>query len=116
MDDVKSYLLREGTCKCGLECPIRIEESFDFDDTVSWLRTSHYNSEKKIQKKILSQKHSEAQTFIMDSTIPSRYCAHKKLLAGLAALDKTPAFMTKIQHIHNPVISTKRGKFLSTKW
>ncbi|XP_059092531.1 uncharacterized protein LOC131887828 [Tigriopus californicus] len=87
MDDVKTYLLREGTCKCGLECPIRIDESFDFDDT----------------------KHSEAQPFVMDSTIPSRYCAHKKLLAGLAALDKTPAFMTRIQHIHNPVISTKRG-------
>ncbi|TRY68303.1 hypothetical protein TCAL_16510 [Tigriopus californicus] len=60
------------------------------------------------QNQTLDQKHSEAQPFVMDSTIPSRYCAHKKLLAGLAALDKTPAFMTRIQHIHNPVISTKR--------
>lgn len=33
--DVKSYLRKEGTCKCGLECPLDVEKTFDFDDSVS---------------------------------------------------------------------------------
>ncbi len=31
MEEAKSYLLTDGTCKCGLECPMDINKSFDFD-------------------------------------------------------------------------------------
>jgi hypothetical protein len=31
LEEVKSYLLHEGTCKCGIECPIVVETAFDFD-------------------------------------------------------------------------------------
>eukprot|EP00095_Tigriopus_kingsejongensis_P001379 snap_masked-scaffold205_size259573-processed-gene-0.2 protein:Tk01379 transcript:snap_masked-scaffold205_size259573-processed-gene-0.2-mRNA-1 annotation:"methyl- -binding domain protein 5-like isoform x4" len=87
IEDVRTYLVREGTCKCGLECPLQLQQAFDFDDN----------------------KQSEVLPFSMDSSIPSRYCAHKKVLSNLAAMDKTPAFMTRINHVHNPVIDTKRG-------
>ncbi len=34
MDEVKEYLLTEGTCKCGLDCPLEVEKVFDFDAQV----------------------------------------------------------------------------------
>ena len=34
MDEVKEYLLKDGTCKCGLECPLNVEATFDFDPQV----------------------------------------------------------------------------------
>lgn len=35
MAEIKEYLSTEGTCKCGLNCPISIETAFDFDQSVS---------------------------------------------------------------------------------
>ena len=29
--EIKEYLMTEGTCKCGLECPVTVENAFDFD-------------------------------------------------------------------------------------
>lgn len=37
--EIRSYLLQEGTCKCGLDCPMDVSRTFDFDDTVSDLRS-----------------------------------------------------------------------------
>ncbi|KAJ8393759.1 hypothetical protein AAFF_G00056740 [Aldrovandia affinis] len=31
LDQVKSYLLTDGTCKCGLECPLILPKVFNFD-------------------------------------------------------------------------------------
>ena len=33
--EIKEYLMTEGTCKCGLECPVTVENVFDFDQKVS---------------------------------------------------------------------------------
>ena len=33
-EEIKDYLLTEGTCKCGLDCPVQIENAFDFDHKV----------------------------------------------------------------------------------
>ena len=33
-DELKEYLLRDGTCKCGLECPLELPKLFDFDTQV----------------------------------------------------------------------------------
>jgi len=30
-DEVRQYLLKEGTCKCGLQCPLLVEKTFVFD-------------------------------------------------------------------------------------
>ena len=35
LDSVRAYLLQDGTCKCGLNCPFDIERTFDFDCNVS---------------------------------------------------------------------------------
>ncbi|KAK0171194.1 hypothetical protein PV328_008947 [Microctonus aethiopoides] len=31
LDQLKEYLTTAGTCKCGLECPLRPEQVFNFD-------------------------------------------------------------------------------------
>jgi hypothetical protein len=40
LDEIKSYLLEADTCKCGLECPLNIYETFNFDVTVKNLPSS----------------------------------------------------------------------------
>ncbi|EZA57269.1 Methyl-CpG-binding domain protein, partial [Ooceraea biroi] len=35
LDQLKEYLTTVGTCKCGLECPLRPEQVFNFDPKVS---------------------------------------------------------------------------------
>ena len=54
------------------------------------------------------QKLSEVLAFPRQTSL-SRYCAHKKSLLSLAAADRTPSFMSRIQHVHNPVLQLKRG-------
>ena len=34
-EEARQYLRTNGTCKCGLECPIRVEKSFNFDPKVT---------------------------------------------------------------------------------
>lgn len=88
-DEVKSYLLKEGTCKCGLECPLNLE-SFDFDD----------------------DKQSEIRRPPTPAcTNDPRLCSHKNAIASLAAVDKTPNFLSKINHLHNPIKMSKKGMF-----
>ena len=40
-EDIKEYLLKEGTCKCGLECPLELDSLFDFDASVSTCYVSY---------------------------------------------------------------------------
>ena len=40
-EDVKEYLTKDGTCKCGLECPLELDCLFDFDASVSSPNTIH---------------------------------------------------------------------------
>ena len=32
--EIKEYLMTEGTCKCGLDCPVSVENAFNFDQEV----------------------------------------------------------------------------------
>ncbi|CAG7831507.1 unnamed protein product, partial [Allacma fusca] len=34
-DELKNYICSDGTCKCGLSCPLRLEQSFSFDPKVT---------------------------------------------------------------------------------
>ncbi|KAI4492458.1 hypothetical protein M0804_002249 [Polistes exclamans] len=37
LDQLKEYLTTAGTCKCGLQCPLRPEQVFNFDPKMSGL-------------------------------------------------------------------------------
>lgn len=34
VEQVREYLLTPGTCKCGLDCPLRPDAAFNFDPKV----------------------------------------------------------------------------------
>lgn len=34
LDQVRRYLLTEGTCKCGLQCPLVVDQVFVFDPDI----------------------------------------------------------------------------------
>lgn len=36
VDEARLYLRTDGTCKCGLECPLILEKSFNFDPKVAY--------------------------------------------------------------------------------
>jgi hypothetical protein len=40
LQEIRSYLLASNTCKCGLECPLNINETFSFDVSVKNLNFS----------------------------------------------------------------------------
>lgn len=60
MEEIARYLMTEGTCKCGLECPFQIDQIFNFDANIRF------------------QKYSTSQ--------PSndRFCSHKAKLNAIA--------------------------------
>ena len=35
LEHIKNYLASDGTCKCGLECPLQVEKSFNFNPHVA---------------------------------------------------------------------------------
>ncbi|ODN02638.1 Methyl-CpG-binding domain protein 6, partial [Orchesella cincta] len=35
LDELKNYIGSDGTCKCGLSCPLRLEVAFSFDPKVT---------------------------------------------------------------------------------
>lgn len=39
IEQIKDYLLRHGTCKCGLPCPLRPDYFFEFNPQVSLIST-----------------------------------------------------------------------------
>ncbi|XP_030052479.1 methyl-CpG-binding domain protein 6 isoform X2 [Microcaecilia unicolor] len=40
LDQIRTYLLTDGTCKCGLECPLKVHKVFNFDVAASVKRRS----------------------------------------------------------------------------
>lgn len=69
LDQVKSYLLTDGTCKCGLECPLILSKVFNFDPgAVVKLRT--------------------AEDVKADEDV-TKLCIHKRKLIAVATLHKS---------------------------
>ncbi|KAF5276190.1 hypothetical protein FQR65_LT03994 [Abscondita terminalis] len=81
LEQVKEYLLTPGTCKCGLECPLKYDSVFNFDpkvfgkpwtlsqDTSSMDLNKLCNHKRKIMAMVsLGQKQPEALKFRKDFT------------------------------------------------
>ncbi|KAI7789361.1 putative methyl-CpG-binding domain protein 5 [Triplophysa rosa] len=94
LDQVKSYLLTDGTCKCGLECPLILPKVFNFDPgAVVKLRT--------------------AEDVKADEDV-TKLCIHKRKLIAVATLHKSmelpppsltltsPGGGTSVTSINNP--------------
>lgn len=69
LDQVKTYLLSDGTCKCGLECPLILPKVFSFDPGAAVkLRT--------------------AEDVRADEDV-TKLCIHKRKIIAVAALHKS---------------------------
>ncbi|XP_069081327.1 methyl-CpG-binding domain protein 5 isoform X2 [Pleurodeles waltl] len=69
LDQVKTYLLSDGTCKCGLECPLILPKVFSFDPGAA-------------------VKQRTAEDVRADEDV-TKLCIHKRKIIAVAALHKS---------------------------
>ncbi|KAK5923426.1 hypothetical protein CgunFtcFv8_000398 [Champsocephalus gunnari] len=87
LDEVKTYLLMDGTCKCGLECPIIIHKVFNFTVGV------------KVEQQ--SQPLGKAE---QDMT---KLCNHRRKVVAMAALCRSmQASQLPFANLHHPEMSS----------
>ncbi|KAJ4933983.1 hypothetical protein JOQ06_006791 [Pogonophryne albipinna] len=87
LDEVKTYLLMDGTCKCGLECPIIIHKVFNFTVGV------------KVEQQ--SQPLGKAE---QDMT---KLCNHRRKVVAMAALCRSmQASQLPFANHHHPEMSS----------
>nr|XP_040050238.1 methyl-CpG-binding domain protein 5 isoform X3 [Gasterosteus aculeatus aculeatus] len=86
LDEVKTYLLTDGTCKCGLECPLIVNKVFSF--TVGVKVEQH------------SQPIGKAE---QDMT---KLCNHRRKVVAMAALCRSmQASQLPFANLHHPEVS-----------
>ncbi|XP_059906757.1 methyl-CpG-binding domain protein 5-like isoform X1 [Gadus macrocephalus] len=92
-DHVKAYLLTDGTCKCGLECPLVLHKVFSFDPGA-----------------LVKQRTAEDVRSDEDVT---KLCIHKRKLLAVAALHRSiethPALVTGAPATIPPHSTTQRA-------
>jgi len=71
LDEVRHYLLSEGTCKCGLHCPLDIERTFIFDRTR------------------MESKHLHADDIRLDLDRDSNLCNHRRKIVAMATFQQS---------------------------
>ncbi|XP_008411684.1 proline-rich protein 36 [Poecilia reticulata] len=86
LDEVKAYLLTDGTCKCGLECPLIIHKVFNFSVGV------------KVEQN--SQPSCKAE---QDMT---KLCNHRRKVVAMAALCRSmQASQLPFTNFHHPDVT-----------
>jgi hypothetical protein len=86
IQDIKTYLLSENTCKCGLECPINVNEVFSFDVKIKHTNAKLSNSykhkcdtfkaETNVLKKLKKRLVSSAPIVSVQSSLPVVTATH----------------------------------------
>ncbi|XP_072238703.1 methyl-CpG-binding domain protein 5 isoform X1 [Leuresthes tenuis] len=82
LEQVKTYLLADGTCKCGLECPLILHKVFNFDPGAA-------------------VKQRTAEDVKADEDV-TKLCIHKRKLLAVATLHKS-------METHTPLSLTSPG-------
>ncbi|XP_035006356.2 methyl-CpG-binding domain protein 5 [Hippoglossus stenolepis] len=83
LEQVKTYLLTDGTCKCGLECPLILHKVFNFDPGAA-------------------VKQRTAEDVRADDDV-TKLCIHKRKLLAVATLHKS-------MERHPPLTLTSPGR------
>ncbi|XP_051280210.1 proline-rich protein 36 [Dicentrarchus labrax] len=87
LDEVKTYLLSDGTCKCGLECPLIIHKVFNFTVGVKVEQHSHPLGKAE-----------------QDMT---KLCNHRRKVVAMAALCRSmQASQLPFANLHHPEMSS----------
>ncbi|XP_013767726.1 methyl-CpG-binding domain protein 5-like [Pundamilia nyererei] len=82
LEQVRTYLLTDGTCKCGLECPLILQKVFNFDPGAA-------------------VKQRTAEDVKADEDV-TKLCIHKRKLLAVATLHKS-------METHPPLALTSSG-------
>ncbi|XP_069688774.1 nuclear receptor coactivator 6-like isoform X2 [Periplaneta americana] len=80
LDHLKEYLQTQGTCKCGLECPLKCDTVFNFDP--------------KVATRPWAMPPSDSTVTSADLT---KLCNHKRKLLAMATLAAGPGFNSQQQ-------------------
>ena len=73
-DEVRQYLLKEGTCKCGLQCPLVVDKTFVFDPQLK------------------QSKHLLADDIDTALDRSNSLCNHRRKIIAMAAFQQTTGF------------------------
>ncbi|XP_040909395.1 proline-rich protein 36 isoform X1 [Toxotes jaculatrix] len=88
VDEVKTYLLTDGTCKCGLECPLIIHKVFNF--TVGVKVEQHSQPLGKTEQDM------------------TKLCNHRRKVVAMAALCRSmQASQLPFANLHHPEMSSR---------
>ncbi|XP_050927095.1 LOW QUALITY PROTEIN: mucin-17-like [Lates calcarifer] len=88
LDEVKTYLLTDGTCKCGLECPLIIHKVFNF--TVGVKVEQHSQPLGKTEQDM------------------TKLCNHRRKVVAMAALCRSmQASQLPFANLHHPEVSSR---------
>ncbi|KAK7884350.1 hypothetical protein WMY93_027473 [Mugilogobius chulae] len=87
LDEVKTYLLSDGTCKCGLECPLVLHKVFNFALGVKVEQCSHPVG--KVEQDM------------------TKLCNHRRKVVAMAALCRSmQASQLPFSTLHHPEVSS----------
>ncbi|XP_049608819.1 methyl-CpG-binding domain protein 5 [Syngnathus scovelli] len=90
LDEVKTYLLTDGTCKCGLECPLVINKVFNF--TLGVKVEQHKQPIGKAEQDM------------------TKLCNHRRKVVAMAALCRSmQASQMPFANLHHPEVSKGMG-------
>ncbi|XP_077371247.1 uncharacterized protein mbd6 isoform X2 [Festucalex cinctus] len=90
LDEVKTYLLTDGTCKCGLECPLVINKVFNF--TLGVKVEQHKQALGKAEQDM------------------TKLCNHRRKVVAMAALCRSmQASQLPFAHLDHPEVSKGVG-------
>lgn len=98
IQDIKNYLLSDGTCKCGLECPLNVNDVFSFD-----VKTKHSNAK-------LNNSHKHKCAIFKDETD-----ALKKLKKKLNASSSVSPGKTARTALTTTQLNTKKSQPLANE-
>jgi hypothetical protein len=82
-EDIREYLQVEGTCKCGLECPLVVGNVFNFDSTVSSKPWSN-------------------DDVVTTTELGTKLCNHKRKILAMAALQTTATLQRTMEETGGP--------------
>ena len=107
VEQLNSYLLSDGSCKCGLSCPFFIEEVFNFDPFVESVENHWLNS---IDETKLSCKHRHRQRSNQTTT---NYDQSKLIYTNVSNNSSSINLndQTRLVAIQNPLNSNKASSY-----
>ena len=99
--EIKEYLMTEGTCKCGLECPVTVENVFDFDQKVSPVFKNLKETNWPFVQKLSDISHPNS------IPVKNTGCKHVNDTLAIAQIQSKTGF--NVRHLHNPVFTKGKG-------